>query len=234
MSTSFLNRDINWSAIGKNTNLNPAIRKHLTNVYSTLALTVLASAIGSLVFMYTHAVGGLLTIIAVFGLLIWLHSTPVHEVNTRMMILLAFGFFQGCGLGPLLESVLDIDPSIVASAFLGTTCIFACFSGSALLAERRSYLYLGGLLSSGLSMLFMMSLFNLFFRIPMIASVQVYMGLLVFCGFIMFDTQLIVEKAANGSKDFVGHALELFLDFINVFVRLLIILTKNKKENKKR
>lgn len=43
--------------------------------------------------------------------------------------------------------------SILVSAFVGTALAFACFSGAAMLARRREYLYLGGLLSSGLSML---------------------------------------------------------------------------------
>lgn len=46
------------------------------------------------------------------------------------------------------------------------------------------------------------------------------------CGFVLFDTQLIIEKRRMGSKDFVQHALELFIDFIGLFRRLLIILTQ--------
>lgn len=43
--------------------------------------------------------------------------------------------------------------SLIFSAFVGTALAFACFSGAALVARRREYLYLGGLVSSGLSIL---------------------------------------------------------------------------------
>jgi len=36
---------------------------------------------------------------------------------------------------------------------VATSLAFACFSAAALVARRREYLYLGGLLSSGLSIL---------------------------------------------------------------------------------
>jgi hypothetical protein len=43
--------------------------------------------------------------------------------------------------------------SILVSAFVGTAVAFGCFSAAAILAKRREYLYLGGLLSSGVSIL---------------------------------------------------------------------------------
>lgn len=54
---------------------------------------------------------------------------------------------------------------------------------------------------------------------------NLYIGLAVMCGFIVYDTQLIVEKARRGDKDYVMHSVELFIDFVAVFKRLLIILT---------
>lgn len=32
---------------------------------------------------------------------------------------------------------------------------------------------------------------------------HMYLGLLIMCGFVLFDTQLIIEKAENGDKDYV-------------------------------
>jgi hypothetical protein len=43
--------------------------------------------------------------------------------------------------------------SILVTAFVGTAIAFGCFTCAAIVAKRREYLYLGGLLSSGLSIL---------------------------------------------------------------------------------
>lgn len=44
--------------------------------------------------------------------------------------------------------MLHVDPSILVTALLATTTVFVCFAGTALFAKRRSFLYLGGVLSS--------------------------------------------------------------------------------------
>jgi len=225
-------RNINWDALGKTSALNQTVRHHLTQVYSTLAVALLTAAAGSIIEITTGFFYGILSIVALFGLIIWFALTNPADIKKRMGIFLGIAFTQGVLIAPLIQHTLHIDPAIVSTALLGTTVVFACFSGAALMAERRSYLYLGGLLSSGLSTLVLLSFLNLFFRSLFVFNIQLYLGLVVFCGFVVFDTQLIVEKANLGDKDFVGHALELFIDFVKIFVRLLIILSKDKKEKK--
>jgi len=233
MSTTF-RREINWAAIGKTTPITPSIKAHLVNVYTTLAATILCAAIGSLFNLMT-GFGGLLSCFIGIGLIIWLFSVPEQELNKRFLILMGFAFAQGISVGPLLNYSIELNPSIVTTAFFGTVGIFACFSASAYYAERRSYLFLGGILGSALSALTIIGFLNIFFRSPFMYNISLYVGLLVFCGFVCFDTQLIIEKAAMGHKDVIVDSLELFLDFVSIFIRLVIILSKKeeKKSNKR-
>ena len=55
---------------------------------------------------------------------------------------------------------------------------------------------------------------------------RIYGGLLLFSGFVIYDTQIIIEQAHEGNRDFISHALSLFLDFVNIFIRVLIIIMK--------
>lgn len=68
------------------------------------------------------------------------------------------------GLGPLLDYVSIVDPSIIVTALLGTTIVFVCFSIAAMLAERGSWLFLGGTLMTLLSSMSLMALVNIFMQ----------------------------------------------------------------------
>ncbi|GFZ01101.1 BAX inhibitor 1 [Actinidia rufa] len=125
--------------------------------------------------------------------------------------------------------------SILVSAFVGCAVAFGCFSMAAMLARRREYLYLGGLLSSGLFILFWLQFASsVFGGSASLFKFELYFGLLVFVGYIVVDTQDIIEKAHFGDLDYVKHALTLFTDFAAVFVRILIIMLKNSEKNEKK
>ena len=47
--------------------------------------------------------------------------------------------------------------------------------------------------------------------------------------YVIFDTQIIVEKASLGDRDFAWHAMELFIDFVGIFVRICVILLRNSE-----
>ena len=53
------------------------------------------------------------------------------------------------------------------------------------------------------------------------------------CGFVLYDTQKIVEKSRNGDRDFILHAMDLFIDFLSIFKRLLVILMDKESQNKR-
>ncbi|KAL5551354.1 hypothetical protein UlMin_001530 [Ulmus minor] len=217
--------------------ISPIVQTHLKQVYLTLCCALVASAAG----VYLHLlwnIGGLLTTFASIGCTLWVLSTPSYEEQKRVGLLMAASAFQGASIGPLIDLAIEIDPSILVSAFVGTAVAFGCFSAAAMLARRREYLYLGGLLSSGVSMLLWLHFASsIFGGSAAIFKFELYFGLLVFVGYMVVDTQDIIEKAHNGDLDYVKHALTLFTDFIAVFVRILIIMLKNsseKTEKKKR
>lgn len=110
-----------------------------------------------------------------FGLMFVLVGTPDTRENRNKR----FGYFVafcalngqlnylypqifvvlGVGMGPLLEAVIRIDPSIVLTALLSTAIVFGCFSMAALHAESTKFIHMGGTLSSAVLCLILGSFF---------------------------------------------------------------------------
>ena len=223
----------NMKSIFQFNEISQDIQEHLVRVYLTFASALVMVAVG----VYADillSLSGLLSMIGSIGLSLWLATTHPAEESKRMSILAALAFCLGLNLGPLVDLTLAIDPSILISAVLSTTLIFLSFSAAALIAKRREYLFLGGLLSSALSIMLAMSLFNIFFRSAAIASAHLYLGLMVFCAYVIFDTQLIIEKASLGDKDHLMHACQLLIDFVGIFARICIILLRNNNNKQKK
>ncbi|XP_047739838.1 bax inhibitor 1-like [Hyalella azteca] len=212
------------------------VRKHLKNVYATVTITSICAAAGGFAHLYSSIIGaGLLTGIGSLVLMLMLLGTPQSPKNTplRLAYLAGFGFLSGTNLGPLLQMAIIVEPTIIMEALLGTAIVFACFSLAALYSPRGKYLYLGGTLISILSTLFFLSLVNLFFSSRLLFQANLYIGLAVMCGFVVYDTQLIIEKKRLGNDDFIMHGMELFIDFMAIFKRILVILTDKEAQNKR-
>lgn len=214
--------------------LEKPVQQHLKQVYSCLAVAMLVAAAGSYIYM-NYIQLGLLSVLGSLGFMFALHMTPHSAENfkKRMSYLSGFALLSGMSLGPLLDMAIRIEPSIIPTAFLGTCMVFICFSLASLFSTDRKFIYLGGFLMSGLSMMLMLGLLNIFMGSRLIYQLNLYGGLVIMCGFVLYDTQLIVEKRRRGDTDFIWHSVDLFIDFINIFRRLLIILAQ-KEDNKKR
>lgn len=241
MATEMFNRmtgrtfdNISPATLLKFTDLDARVQKHLTKVYATLTLAVGLLTLGIAADVTFH-VGGALTALASFGSLIWLgFTTPADGQNKRYALLGTFAFCQGTSIGPLVGLALAINPAIVMTAALASTAIFACFSLSALFTKRRSYLFLGSWLSSAVLAMLAVRLGGWLFGARSFAfGFELYVGLLVFSGYVLFDTQLIVERAAAGDMDHVRHALDLFVDAVAILVRVLVLLMKNQERKER-
>merc|ERR1712154_217775 len=91
-----------------------------------------------------------------------------------------------------------------------------------------SYLYLGSLLNSFCLFLLFMRIFPTSFGYEL----SLYGGLLMFIGYVFYDTQQIikrVERFGLQNTDFVSDAITLYIDFVAIFVRILIIIMRAKE-----
>ncbi|CAF1251120.1 unnamed protein product [Adineta steineri] len=220
--------------------LQPRVQNHLKNVYTCLLGATLCATLGICLSMNGWLNYPRLAIFASIITSVWLFTLDFNA-RTQMQcfgLMSATALFTGIYLSPLINLAINVDPQIVMTAFLMTTIIFVCFTLSALLTKKRTYLYLGGLLATGSSIMLLLSLMNLFGRSQLIFNINLYFGLAIACGYVLYDTQLIIERANNGDMHYVKHALLLFTDLVDIFVRILIILIKNstnkEKKNKNR
>merc|ERR1712065_115251 len=209
---------IDWAAVSSLSDVSPSTLSFLSQVYTLLTFGVVVAAFGA----WSHVmfnIGG--------------DKSPANAGN-RKAGFCAFTFLKGASIGPLVAAVLAQDPSLVVLAAVGTVAVFAAFTAVALYAPRgRNTLLLGGILGSGLSALLVLSIANMFVGSFTLFTAQLWGGLVLFSGFVAFDTQLIIMRAESGFRDEISAAIDLFIDVVAIFVRLLIILSKNSK-NKKR
>lgn len=167
-----------------------------------------------------------------------LPSDLILGYSRRVWYLLAFGFFQGCSVGPLVDTALRVDPALITTAFVVTANLFVCLSLTALYVQRRSMFALAAILSTATSTLLIISIISIFWRSVFLFTIHLYLGLFVFLAYILFDTQMIVEKCETmgdyTGDAYVDSALTLFIDFVAVFVRILAILLRNSGEKNER
>lgn len=215
----------------------PFVRHHLAQVYMVLGFATLSSAVGILLNIANILDTGILAAVGSLVTVLALHFYRDNGKNYygRLGMLLGFGFFSGQTLGPLIQYIISVNPTIVFTALMGTVITFASLSLSALLAERGKFLFLGGILVSVINTMALISLLNIFFRSYFVQLSQLYIGVFVMAAFVLYDTQNIVEKCRMGNRDTIQHALDLFFDVLSMFRRLLIILThKEERKNEKK
>lgn len=221
-----------FSTYTTNLPLDPIVQKHLRRVYNALTSALIAATIGSLLSLRLISNGSnwpsYLASFLVIPSLFYFYSLPPHSPR-RSVAFHAFAFLDGCGAAPLLSTVISIDPRIPPLAFLGSATVFACCSISSIFAKRRSYLFLSSFLFTGLMGLSVMSLVALFWRDMAPYGAIMYLGLLLFCAFVLYDTQLIIEKIHVGERDHLQHALTLLIDFMAILKRVMIIMANNRK-----
>ncbi len=192
--------------------------------YALLAATLLFSTLTAVVgmraaFAYQHPI---MIMIAAFASLFAVQWTGGKGSPMAVPLVFLFTGLMGLSIGPVIAMYLRLPagPTIVAEALLGTTVIFGSLSLYALIS-RRNFNYLGGFLMTGLVIVVLGGLANLFFHLAGLQLVIAGMALLVFSGLVLFDTSRMIN---GGETRPVIIAVSLYLDVLNIFMSLLEIL----------
>lgn len=203
----------------------------MTKVYRLLSLVIIFSVIGAALqikyfLMTTFVFPYILGLVAI---MISIACIPKERFLTRIGLTFLFGLLQGIVIGPIINEAIDVDPNIVRYAFILTLCVFLSFSMIAMMTKNKKYLYLGSMLNSFCLFLLFMNIFPTSFGYQL----SLYGGLIMFVGYVFYDTQIIikrVEKYGLENTDFISDAITLYIDFVAIFIRILILIMRAKEK----
>ncbi|NHA52917.1 Bax inhibitor-1/YccA family protein [Helicobacter pylori] len=155
-------------------------------------------------------------IVALFGLM-FSKSKP----GLNLFMLFAFTSLSGVTLVPLLGMVIaKAGLGAVWQALGMTTIVFGLMSVYAL-KTKNDLANMGKMLFIALIVVVVCSLINLFLGSPMFQVVIAGASAILFSLYIAYDTQNIVKGMYDSPID---AAVDLYLDFLNVFISILQII----------
>ncbi len=200
-----------------------ATNKVLRNTYMLLSLTLVFSALTAGLSMALK-MGPATYLVSLIGAmaLMWLVLPRTANSAAGLGVVFAITGLMGFGLGPVLGMYLSLPngPQTVMTALGGTGVICGGLSMYAL-ATRKDFSFLGGFLVTGLLMVLVVALANIFFAVPAVSLAISGVVILLMSGFILYDTSRIVN---GGETNYVLATVGLYMSIFNMFVSLLQLL----------
>ncbi|XP_078424093.1 protein lifeguard 4 isoform X1 [Cetorhinus maximus] len=204
----------------------------LRKVYSILSVQIILTTVTSAVFMYSDTVKDVvhgspaLLLVACLGSLGLIIALAIyrHQHPVNLYLLFAFTLLEASAVA---AAVTFYDYSVVLQAFILTTAVFVALTVYTFQSKRDFSKYGAGLFAC-LWILILAGLLRLFFLSDTVELVFACAGALLFCGFIIYDTHILMHKLSP--EEYVLASINLYLDIINLFLHILQILQSlNKK-----
>ena len=158
-------------------------------------------------------------------LAVWLTSR-IRSMDSGLTKLLYIGYSVLSGL--TFSSIFIVyEISSIIFVFLATSIIFLIFS---VLGKnsRMNLSKLGTYLFVGLLSIVIISLINIFIMNNTLDIFLCVIGVVIFVGYVYYDVNKIVNYYDDTDNMAVVGAFSLYLDFINIFLKLLRLLGRNR------
>ena len=157
-----------------------------------------------------------------FGLLMALHvKRKEHPIN--LILLAAFTVIMAYTVGVM---VTFFDKFVVLQAFILTSAVVAGLTAFTF-QTKRDFSSFGAALYSGLMILIGASFIHLFVGGEIAQTGMAVFGAILFCFFIVYDTQMIMSRVSE--EEYILATIQLYLDIINLFMEILKILNKSNR-----
>lgn len=207
-------------------------------VYSFMALAILLTGVTSFVsaYIFTSLIVQILStgyvfigmILAQFGILFIINRTLGKSFGQSVFWLFAFSIFEGLLLSPV---VLLTPVTTLAIAFISTIGFFGTMAVVGLTTKVDTSRWRGVLLSVTIALV-ITSLLNIFlFQATLLQMIISWISLIVFSLWTLYDNQqlkvLYFESSDSESisRLAIRGALNLYLDFLNIFMSLVQIFS---------
>ena len=208
----------------------------MIKVFFRMFLGLLATGLTAL---YTYKSGLYISILS------GVSYAVVAVIELAVVLLFSFLFRK---LSPLAVTILfylyafinGITLSVIFAAFEMSSIFYAFFATSLLFGGLALYGYttkkdmtkFGSILMVTLIVGLVVSIINLFIGNTLVDIVLDWVMLFVFCGLTIYDMNKIKNMSQEieyeSEKLYIYGAMELYLDFINIFIRLLSIMGKRR------
>lgn len=197
--------------------------KVLRNTYMLLAMTLIFSAIcaGITMAMGLSRMAALVMSIGAIGI-IWFVLPRTANKPSGLIWTFVFTGLLGGSIGPMLSMYLGLPGGgdIVMQAMGGTALIFLALSAY-VLTTKKDFSFMAGFLVTGLLVVLLAALGNIFFQIPALSLAISAAVIFIMSGFILYDTSRIIH---GGETNYIMATVGLYLSIYNIFVNLLSIL----------
>ncbi|KAK3608804.1 hypothetical protein CHS0354_006845 [Potamilus streckersoni] len=195
----------------------------IRKVYHMLILSVLV-AVGTCYLAVTNeavvqfiASNFILTLVMYIGLLVFVFFAR-KKPSLGIIALFSFTAFTG---------VMAAIPVIMYSEHVFNAAVLSLLAFGGLsfyvLTTRKDFSFMGGFLTVGVILLIVGSLLNVFWLQSSGFDFMITIaGILIFCGFILYDTSNIIHRYAE--DEVIMATLALYLDLLNLFLYILRFL----------
>jgi modulator of FtsH protease len=149
-----------------------------------------------------------------------------HVPVVNLFALFGFTTLTGVMISPVLYYVSQANPTSIIQAGVLTVGIFGGLTAYVFIS-KRDFSFMRGLLVTGLIVIILAGLLNIFLVGSSALAFAVSAAtLLLFSGFVLYDTSNIIRHYPT--NEYVAGALALYLDAFNIFLALLRLLNSSR------